>query len=311
MNSTTKGVIYIALGASSYGMLASIVKIAYQNGYTTAEVTSAQFFLGIFYLLILQSILSKKTAKATFKDKRQLYIAGTTMGFTSVLYYLAVKYIDASIAVVLLMQSVWMGVVIEALLSKKFPSGLKIASVLLILAGTALATNMIENLSNIHPKGIFFGFLAALSFTLFLLTSNRIASHLPTVKRSFFMLLGGATIILIFAFFTQIAPHYLNLSLAPEEFTTNKAINFEIFYTLGIILSLFGTVIPPLLLNQGFPLTGLGLGSIVSSLELPISVCFAFVLLNEKVLWSQWLGIAIILGAIVLMNYKLILKKTA
>ena len=33
-------------------------------------------------------------------------------------------------------------------------------------------------------------------------------------------------------------------------------------------MALFGTIIPPMLLNAGFPHTGIGLGSIVSSLEL-------------------------------------------
>jgi hypothetical protein len=33
-----KGVILVGLGAASYGMLATFVKLAYNQGYTTAEV---------------------------------------------------------------------------------------------------------------------------------------------------------------------------------------------------------------------------------------------------------------------------------
>ncbi|MFY7815045.1 MAG: EamA/RhaT family transporter, partial [Chryseobacterium taeanense] len=47
---------------------------------------------------------------------------------------------------------------------------------------------------------------------------------------------------------------------------------------------------------------GLGLGSIVSSFELPVSVTMAFALLGEEVVFIQWIGIALILFAIVLMN---------
>jgi drug/metabolite transporter (DMT)-like permease len=54
-------------------------------------------------------------------------------------------------------------------------------------------------------------------------------------------------------------------------------------------------------MNAGFPLTGIGLGSIVSALELPVSV-MAYVLLNEDVNATQWLGIVLIILAIVLMN---------
>lgn len=75
------------------------------------------------------------------------------------------------------------------------------------------------------------------------------------------------------------------------------------------MLALFGTILPPILLNKGFPLTGVGLGSIVSALELPVSVTFAFFLLNEKVLFLQWIGILIILFAVLLINLNFIQKK--
>ena len=57
-----------------------------------------------------------------------------------------------------------------------------------------------------------------------------------------------------------------------------------------------------MLMNAGFPLTGIGLGSIVSALELPVSVMMAYVLLNEDVNITQWLGILLIIIAIVIMN---------
>jgi drug/metabolite transporter (DMT)-like permease len=55
-------------------------------------------------------------------------------------------------------------------------------------------------------------------------------------------------------------------------------------------------------MNAGFPLTGIGLGSIVSALELPVSVTMAYILLNEKVNFLQWLGIVLIIVAIIIMN---------
>ena len=88
--------------------------------------------------------------------------------------------------------------------------------------------------------------------------------------------------------------------------TQDRPFNFEIFIKWGLILSIFGTIIPPLLLTAGFPKTGIGLGSIVSSLELPVSVMMAYFILDESVLPIQWLGILLILTAIVIMNAGLI-----
>lgn len=120
------------------------------------------------------------------------------------------------------------------------------------------------------------------------------------------MLFGGAIIVLFFALATQLLPTYFNLNLINPEFITIKNYEVSILYTWGILLSVFGTILPPILLNKGFPLTGVGLGSIVSAMELPVSVTFAYVLLNEQVLFSQWLGILIILGAVLLINWRLI-----
>ncbi|MBB1192568.1 EamA/RhaT family transporter [Flavobacterium sp. SOK18b] len=294
-NSILKGVLLVGLGATSYGMLATFVKIAYGEGFTTPEVTIAQFTYGILGMLLINAFQKSKkgteVVKASTKNITHLMLAGTSLGMTSVFYYLAVKYIPVSIAIVLLMQTVWMGVIFEMILEKKAPSTQKIISVLIVLAGTALATNLIESSVELDWRGIVLGLLAATSFTTTMFTANRVATQISSAQRSLYMLLGGAVIVTGFAIATQ-----------------TGAFNFDIFLKWGIILALFGTIIPPLLFNAGFPLTGIGLGSIVSALELPVSVLMAYFLLSEQVNSLQWFGIILIIIAIVIMNINF--KKT-
>jgi drug/metabolite transporter (DMT)-like permease len=288
-SSKLKGVFLIGLGATSYGMLATFVKMAYAEGFTTPEVTIAQFIYGIAGILLINAFqrVQNKSQAATASPKTiaQLMVAGTSLGMTSVFYYLAVKYIPVSIAIVLLMQTVWMGVVFEMILEKKIPSGKKIISVVVVLLGTALATNLIENQIRWDWRGIVLGLLSAASFTTTMFTANRVGIGISSAQRSLYMLLGGAIIVFGFAIAYQ-----------------TGAFHFEIFAKWGIVLALFGTIIPPLLFNAGFPLTGIGLGSIVSALELPVSVLMAYFLLNENVHGLQWVGIGLIILAIVIMN---------
>ena len=284
-----KGVVLVGLGATSYGMLATFVRLAYDEGFTTAEVTTSQFVFGILGILVINLFQKiKKGTSVINASKRnifQLMLAGTSLGMTSVFYYLAVKYIPVSIAIILLMQTVWMGVLIEMILDKKAPSKLKIISVFIVLVGTLLATNIFKNDVQLDWHGIVWGMLAAASFTTTMFTANRVATGISSAQRSLFMLLGGAVIVFSFAIATQ-----------------NTPFNFEIFMKWGIVLSLFGTIIPPMLMNAGFPLTGIGLGSIVSALELPVSVMMAYFLLHEQVVLVQWIGIILIVLAIILMN---------
>ncbi|WP_395045325.1 EamA family transporter [Flavobacterium sp.] len=297
-NNILKGVILVGLGATSYGMLATFVKLAYDEGFTTAEVTSSQFILGIIGILIINLFQKTRTkeavVKASPKNIFQLMLAGTSLGMTSVFYYLCVKYIDVSIAIVLLMQTVWMGVLLEWILDKKAPSTQKIVSVIIVLIGTVLATKLYNTDLNIDFRGIFWGLLAAASFTTTMFTANKVALGISSAQRSLYMLLGGAIIVFGFALFTQ-----------------TNTFNTAIFLKWGIVLALFGTIIPPMLLNAGFPKTGIGLGSIVSSLELPVSVMMAYLILDEKVNLVQWIGILFIILAIVIMNvnYKFFTKK--
>lgn len=284
-----KGVFLVGLGATTYGMLATFVKMAYNEGYTTAEVTVSQFVLGILGLLIINTFQKAKkrdtVVKASPKNIFHLMLAGTSLGLTSVFYYLTVKYIPVSIAIVLLMQTVWIGVLLEMILDRKIPSVKKIISVVIVLIGTVLATNVINTEIELDWRGIVLGLLSATSFTTTMFTANRVATTISSAQRSLYMLFGGAIIVFVFAFLTQ-----------------TTAFNFAIFMKWGIVLSLFGTIIPPLLMNAGFPHTGIGLGSIVSALELPVSVLMAYFLLNENVNTLQWSGIVLIILAIILMN---------
>ena len=295
-NKVLKGVFFVALGATTYGMLATFVKMAYSEGYTTAEVTTSQFILGIIGILLINAFQKAKhkdnVVKATPKNIFNLMLAGTSLGMTSLFYYLAVKYIPVSIGIVLLMQTVWMGVLLEMILDKKLPSKQKVFAVFIVLIGTVLATNILNNEIQLDWRGIVWGILAAASFTTTMFTANRVATEISSAQRSLYMLLGGSVIVFSFALATQ-----------------NTPFNLNIFLKWGIILSLFGTIIPPMLMNIGFPLTGIGLGSIVSALELPVSVMMAYVLLDEKVILLQWIGIVLIILAIIIMNVNFKAKK--
>jgi len=296
-NNVLKGVFLVGFGATSYGMLATFVKLAYSdkgitgNTFTPAEVISSQFILGILAILLINAFQKSKKGneviKASKKNITQLMITGTSTGLTSIFYYLAVMYIPVSIGIVLLMQTVWMGVLLEWALEKKRPSNIKILAVLIVLGGTALATDLIHAKTGLDWRGVVLGILAAASFTTTMFASNRVAVGISSAQRSLYMLLGGAVVVLFFALATQSTPF-----------------NYDIFYKWGILLALFGTVIPPMLMNIGFPLTGIGLGSIVSALELPVSVLMAYFILNETVIPTQWIGIILIIFAIVVMNLR-------
>ena len=290
-NNIIKGSILVALGASSYGMLATFVKMAYAEGFTTAEVTLSQFMLGFAGLFVLTMFRKRESISekqpSDIRSILKLVIAGTAMGLTSIFYYMAVQYIPVSVGIVLLMQTVWMGVILEMILHRKAPGLRKTIAVFIILAGTALATNLLTESVTINWIGFGWGMMAALSYTASMYASNNIVLHFPSLKRSLYLILGGLIIIAVI-FHSSI----------------NSSFSYQIFLRWGLILSLFGTILPPLLFTRGVPLIGMGLGAIIASVEIPVSILMAHLLLGEPVSLLQWMGVMLILFAVVLMNIK-------
>jgi len=289
--SILKGSILVALGACSYGMLTTFVKMAYAEGYTSHEITFSQMALGVVGLLLINLFVRRKQTDVTevsrTRSKLKLMAAGTTLGLTSTFYYLAVKFIPVSIGIVMLMQSVWMGVVLEALIQRKRPGSKKIIAVIAILIGTLMATNVLNDSFVIDWRGIGWGFLAAMSYTGTIYCSNTVSLEMHSLKRSLWMMIGGFIIV------SAISLPYLVVEY-----------QMEILLNWGLILALFGTILPPLLYTAGMPKIDVGLGAIISSIELPAAVLMAYFLLNEKVDLAQWLGIGLILLAVVQMNLK-------
>ncbi|MGO4878839.1 DMT family transporter [Pedobacter psychrotolerans] len=294
-----KGIFLVFLGACSFGILSTFVKLAYHEGYTLGDVTGAQAFFGAVILWVLFFIQSKTS---TYRAKEikiitpwwKMIMAGTCTGLVSIFYYQCVKLVPNSVAIILLMQFIWMSILLEFLIFKKKPSGLQLGAVLLVLGGTVLASGMLEtSISALNLKGIGFGLLAALCYAGFLMLSGRIGNEYPTLKKSALMITGAC--ILIFIIF-------------PPAFLFNGALAGSLL-KWGLIISVFGTVIPPLFYAEGVPKIGTALSSILSAAELPVAVMMAGFVLQEQVSFLRWVGVAIILSAMILPNLKYLKRK--
>lgn len=293
-----KGILLVFFGACSFGILSTFVKLAYHEGYTLGDVTGAQAFFGAVILWILfffqSRTLQYKAKEITIITPWwKMVLAGTCTGLVSVFYYQCVKLVPNSVAIILLMQFIWMSILLEFIIFKKKPSTLQFLAILLVLGGTVLASGMIEtNIGSLNLTGIGFGLLAAISYAGFLMLSGKIGNEYPPLKKSALMITGAC--ILIFIIF-------------PPVFLFNGALSGSLL-KWGLIIAIFGTVIPPLFYAEGVPKIGTALSSILSAAELPVAVMMAGFVLQEQVSFLRWVGVAVILSAMVLPNLKFLKK---
>ncbi|RDV13620.1 DMT family transporter [Pontibacter diazotrophicus] len=292
-----RGIVLVFLGACSFGVLSTFVKLAYNEGFTLGDVTGTQVLFGLIVLwtiVLLRKLFSSKSNSTSFREKIKLVVMGTSTGLVSIFYYKSVQTVPASIAILLLMQFTWMSLVIEAIMKRRLPTRTQLGTVTLILLGTALAGRLFSaDLPDFDLIGIGYGLLAAFCYSIFLMINGAVGNHLHPATKSALILTGACVLI---------------LTVFPPVFLVNGALTSGLF-KWGLILALFGTVIPPLFYAYGLPETGLGLGAILSAAELPVAVLMSNIILGEEVWAVQWLGVALILVAIVLSNIHSLRKK--
>lgn len=293
-----KGIFLVLFGACSFGILSTFVKLAYAEGYTLGDVTGTQALFGVVLLwsiyLIQRKTQSKESVKSVEKPKPiikthwiKLVLAGTFTGLVSLTYYQCVKLIPASVAIILLMQFVWISVLLEFIFFKKKPNRLQVLAILFILVGTIAASGYFEQTGvSLSLLGVGYGFIAAFCYAIFLMLNGNLGNEYPPLQKSALMITGACILIFL---------------VLPPTFLFNGALGGSLL-KWGLILAIFGTVIPPLCFASGIPKIGLTLSSILSSVELPVAVSMSALVLHEEVSLFRWIGVVVILSAMILPN---------
>ena len=298
-----KGGLFVFLGASSFGILSTVIKTAYSKGYTVGEITGVQTFYGFIFLwasFSLQKLFTKKSQKEKICSQPlsllttlKIILSGSFTGLVGIFYYLTINYLPASVAIILLMQYLWITLTIEVIFFKKKPNTAQLVATVFAILGAVLAGGAVGSSVELNVKGVVFGMLAALSYSIFLLTSGRVGNNLPVLKKRALIITGSWLI---------------SWLIFPPVFFFNGAFTSGL-YQWGILIALMGTVIPPLFFAIGIPKTGVSLAAIISAIELPAAVLMAYIVLKEPVDTMRWVGVVMILVAIILPNLKTRLSK--
>jgi drug/metabolite transporter (DMT)-like permease len=268
----------VFLGACSYGVLSTIIKLGIKGGFTMKELVGGQYFFGWCILLLLVLLFSRK--RLGLKIVFSLLGAGITTSLTGIFYGLAVEQLPASIAVVLLFQFTWIGVILEAVADRRFPSRAKLLSMAILLIGTLLAGGVFEpSEGEITTSGIIFGLVSAVTFALYIFVSGRVATEVPVINKSLYMITSAFIMVMI-----VFSPSFIYDGAIPNG-----------LWKYGIPLGLLGIIIPVIFFSIGVPKVGSGLATILGAAELPAAVVASVLVLQEHVSALRWVGIIVVM----------------
>lgn len=270
----------ILLSGCSLGLISPITKLAYDSGLQPGQVVFTQFFMAWLILSTMALVTSRH--RIGFKKVTKLVLAGGTNGMAGLFFFVSLITLPASIAIVIMFQFTWMGVLLEAIVERRWPGREKLWSVLVLVLGIIMAGGALEGNIKLDPVGVLFATLSAVAFSLYIFFSGRVAEKEPPLNRSMWLMAGAVL-------FSALV--YPPKFIIEGQVTTNL-----IMFGLGI--GLLGGCIPTFLLAKGVPHVGSGMATILCSAELPVALLGSALLLGEMVSSLQLLGVILILFGI-------------
>lgn len=280
-----KGAMLVLIGAASFGFTPIFVKKGFEYGYTLGDINIIQMLVAVLILWLISMLKGLRIKGISKADLLKIGATGCTVGLTSIFYYGAIKYLPVSLAIILLFQFVWIGMIYEWIFSKIRPTRINLIALIVTLTGVVLASNIINGeIYQLPLVGILLGLLAGFSYAGFIFFSGQVATKSHPLTRSLIMVTGS--LLLVVVVFFQDVP---SLPLGEAR-----------LWGLGVGIALVGAIIPPLFFATGAPLISGRLANVLSSIELPVAIISAMLILSETVTLLQWMGILLIIAAIIL-----------
>lgn len=284
-----KYIFMVLLGGTMYGTMSSFVKLSYTHGFNAAELSFWQAFLAAL-LLGLCAFFSRKNTndQLVHKNVLPLLLTGCAIGLTNFLYYKSVQYIPASLAIVILMQFTWLSLLLEWTVFARKSSRIELLTVFFILIGTVMAGGVIETEEwTFSFHGVWLALCSSMTYAVYIVANGRVGKSVRWQSKSMAIMVGSSSC--IFAINSGII---VDGSYLCDE-----------FMLWAVFLAVVGTTIPTALFAAGISKIGAGISSILMTIELPVAILCARIVLKEHITPLQAAGILVMLASIAAMNY--------
>ena len=285
-----QGLLWILLAAAGYAFIPTMVKSVYDvSTLEPLDIAIWRIFIALplMWTLVLLRRRANPSRKPQPYSRFKMMLLGVVFAADVLLALFALERLPASIYVVLLYTFPAMVVVISFLMGEVIPRRAWFALALAIF-GVGLTVPDIFSATVEDKTGVALALVNAAGVVLFFLMSRRIMKNVEDVSAaSATMMFGTLT---VFALWIPVR----GLQLPQDPGT--------IFGLLS--LALIGTVLPLFATNVGIQKIGASQASLVSTVEPVIAMIVSMIILGEIILWVQWLGAALIVGSVIVLQLR-------
>jgi drug/metabolite transporter (DMT)-like permease len=277
------GVALIVGSACCFGVLGIFGKLAYRLQLTTPQLLSYRFAGAALLLWIAARLIGER-----LPDRRSLIgliiMGGVGYVGQSGSYFNALHYIPASTNALLLYTYPVVVTLLAGLLFHESLGWAKLGAVGLAFLGTVLVVE--AQLHATSALGIILGLGSAAFYSAYILYGSRLLPGLPPVSSTAIIMTSAAAVWASYAAMTG----QLAVNWSPPR------------AALIASFAVIGTTIPVLTFILGLPMVGPSRAAILSTFEPVSTVLLAIIVLGENANPIQYLGGALILASVVVLE---------
>jgi drug/metabolite transporter (DMT)-like permease len=289
MPSTRAGAIFCLASGAAFGSMAIFGKLSYEEGVSVGTLLAVRFTIGaaLFWALVFAQ-RSVRSARALSRRDMGIGLGLGAIGYSAQagLYFLALERIDASVLSLLLYTFPALVTVAAIALGRERFSARRFAALALTSAGLVLVLAG-AGTGTFNAAGAALGLGAACVYTVYILSSQGIASRVSPYLLSALVCTGGALTL-------SIATTLLG-DLHPAAVTAKG------WLWLGGI-ALISTVAAISLFFAGLRRVGPSTASILATVEPVVTVVLAFLVFGERLGAVQVVGGLFVLASVVVLQ---------
>lgn len=280
------GTLLIVISAIGFALMAIFAKFAYAAGLNITTVLSWRFLIaaGVMWVLLLVKGENPRVTRSQLVSLLALGALG--YGVMSTCFFYAVKLIPASMASILLYTYPIIVTLLSAWIYKEAITRKKLMALVISSVGLLLVVGVV--FQGLNGQGVMFGALAAVVYSLYIVTSNKLVSTVNPLVVTTYVISSAAVVLTV----TGLISGTITWQLNGQGLLAILAI--AIISTVVAILTFF----------QGMRLVGPSQASIISTLEPVVTTMSAWALFGEKLSISQVFGGILVLTAVLLVQGK-------
>jgi drug/metabolite transporter (DMT)-like permease len=277
----TRGLTLVALSTVAYGILPILGKVAYGAGVAVMPLLAWRYVVAAAFLLALE-----RGPRPPLGERVRLWAIGSVFVVNSIAYFRALERIPASVTALVLYTYPVIVALLAALVGVERLTGRAVLAALGAFAGCALTARGAPADAPLSLSGVAWALVAALVYASYIVLSSRFGAGVPA--RVLALHLAQASAVACVA--ASLAGEGLSLPLDPRGLLAVAGI--------GVV----STVVAMIAFLAGMALVGPTRASVLSSLEVVVTLVLAFLFLGERLGPAQWAGAALILGAVAFQN---------